>query len=469
MKFSDLLAMCRKSLFSRKTRTALTVTGVVIGVCSILLMVSLGIGLNSAMTKQYSQWADLTMIEVYSNSTSSSSSSSSSSSDTKGKLNDDAVNYFKSLDHVKAVSPYMNIDSSVLSIKYGSKVYSGSVTAMDLTQLSSLGYKIDKGRTTLETDPENAVIAGKYAANAFTDPDSTVTSSDDQSYSDTSGSTTAEKTAFNIFTAPVRISAVKTASESSNSSTSSSASSVSIPIKLTNGSNVSVLQVVGTLTPEQAKDSNSYNGIYISIPFAKSILKQNAQLNKTKYSFSAYDGAKIRVDDYKNIDAVNKKLTDAGFTTYTAKSDLEQTKSSMKIIQLVLGALGGISLLVAAIGITNTMVMSIYERTHEIGVMKVLGCEIPDIRKMFLMEAAGIGAMGGAIGLVLSYLISAIVNHFASGFLSSDLGVAANISVIPWWLALAGILFAMLVGIISGYAPANRAVKISALTAIKQD
>jgi ABC-type antimicrobial peptide transport system permease subunit len=77
--------------------------------------------------------------------------------------------------------------------------------------------------------------------------------------------------------------------------------------------------------------------------------------------------------------------------------------------------------------------------------------------------------MGGAIGLVLSYLISAIVNHFASGFLSSDLGVAANISVIPWWLALAGILFAMLVGIISGYAPANRAVKISALTAIKQD
>ena len=148
----------------------------------------------------------------------------------------------------------------------------------------------------------------------------------------------------------------------------------------------------------------------------------------------------------------------------------------MNTIQLVLGGIGAVSLVVAALGILNTMIMSIYERTREIGVMKVLGCEVRHIRAMFLMEAGIIGLLGGILGLGVSYGASALINFFASsggsGALGGILGMAGSvstISVIPPWLAAGSVVFAVCVGVVSGILPANRAVKISALTAIRQD
>ena len=143
---------------------------------------------------------------------------------------------------------------------------------------------------------------------------------------------------------------------------------------------------------------------------------------------------------------------------------------------MILGGLGAISLLVAALGITNTMVMSIYERTREIGVMKVLGCLISNIRAVFLMEAGTIGFMGGVVGVGISYGISFIINTVAAaggGANDNMFGIGGmsigGSSIIPWWLVVGALIFSTLVGLVSGFSPANRAVKISALTAIRQE
>ena len=104
--------------------------------------------------------------------------------------------------------------------------------------------------------------------------------------------------------------------------------------------------------------------------------------------------------------------------------------------------------------------------------MKVLGCSLSDIRGVFLMEAGTIGFSGGVIGVIISYIISFIINHYSSGgggdsyFGMTSIGGS---SIIPWWLAVGAVLFATFVGLISGFSPANRAVKISALSAIKND
>lgn len=124
----------------------------------------------------------------------------------------------------------------------------------------------------------------------------------------------------------------------------------------------------------------------------------------------------------------------------------------------MLGGLGAISLLVAAIGITNTMIMSITERTREIGIMKALGCRTRDIRLLFLTESGLIGFLGGAAGIVLSYLISFGMNQVAG----------MQLSAIPWWLALLGMGFSLAIGLVSGFFPAARAVKIPAVTALRQ-
>ena len=137
-------------------------------------------------------------------------------------------------------------------------------------------------------------------------------------------------------------------------------------------------------------------------------------------------------------------------------------------LQLILGGIGAVSLLVSAIGIANTMIMSIYERTKEIGVMKVLGCIVTDIRKLFLFEAGIIGFLGGCLGLALSFAISFVLNKYAPE-IGEQLGISSgsDISVIPLWLALAALAFSIVIGMVSGLYPAVKATKIKAIEAMR--
>ena len=117
--------------------------------------------------------------------------------------------------------------------------------------------------------------------------------------------------------------------------------------------------------------------------------------------------------------------------------------------------------------------MSIYERTREIGIIKVIGASFADVRSIFLTEASLIGFIGGIAGLGLSYLASYIVNTIAAGYLQSGMGMMGgtpgNISVIPVWLAAGALGFAIFIGLASGLYPANRAIKLSPIVAIRNE
>lgn len=155
---------------------------------------------------------------------------------------------------------------------------------------------------------------------------------------------------------------------------------------------------------------------------------------------------------------------------------LEPLKQTSDMLQMVLGAIGAMAMLVSAINIANTMVMSIYERTREIGIMKVLGCLVKDVKKLFLFEAAMIGLLGGVVGITLSYVASFAINKYGGPLFATlmqssgvyDVG-DAKFSVIPFWLPFLAAGFAMLIGILAGYFPARRATKISAIEAMKTD
>ena len=166
----------------------------------------------------------------------------------------------------------------------------------------------------------------------------------------------------------------------------------------------------------------------------------------------------------ENVADVQQQIVDMGYYAYSNAEWVEQMEGQYAMVQAVLGGIGAVSLFVAAIGIANTMMMSIYERTKEIGIMKVLGCSLGRIRDLFLMEAGFIGLSGGAVGLLLSYGISAIINTLvgeSSGY--------SQLSYIPLWLSGVAIVFAVLIGMLAGLMPALRAMKLSALSALRNE
>ena len=188
-----------------------------------------------------------------------------------------------------------------------------------------------------------------------------------------------------------------------------------------------------------------------------------------------YSQAYVFVDDMSHVSEVQKKIATLGYQADSNMEWLEQSKQFTGMVQAVLGGIGAVSLLVAAIGIINTMMMSIYERTREIGVMKVLGCDMTNIRDLFLVESGFIGLMGGLIGTVFSLLISLLINFLVANGGSEQLSVfyqgaeGAAISYIPIWLALFAIVFAIFIGAAAGYLPAKRAMRLSPLAAMRNE
>ena len=169
----------------------------------------------------------------------------------------------------------------------------------------------------------------------------------------------------------------------------------------------------------------------------------------------------------KNVTTVQKQIKSMGFQADSNMEWLEQSKKQSKMIQAFLGGIGAISLIVAAIGIANTMMMSIYERTKEIGIMKVLGCDMNKIRDMFLIESGIIGLLGGIIGLMISYIAAFAINKL--GVAADFIGTTGDLSQIPLWLALFALVFSTIVGMLAGFFPSLRAMRLSPLAALRND
>ncbi|HEX7334493.1 MAG TPA: FtsX-like permease family protein [Pyrinomonadaceae bacterium] len=183
-----------------------------------------------------------------------------------------------------------------------------------------------------------------------------------------------------------------------------------------------------------------------------------------------YDSAVVRVTDPVELTQVREKITELGFGSFSIVDELDQIRTVFLIIDSVLGLLGGISLLVASFGIANTMIMSILERTREIGIMKAIGAEDREIKLIFFVEAAVIGVAGGVIGVLLAWGIDALANRLAYRFILKPQGASfIDFFDLPVYLWLGAILFALIVSILAALYPASRAARIDPVRALRHD
>lgn len=183
-----------------------------------------------------------------------------------------------------------------------------------------------------------------------------------------------------------------------------------------------------------------------------------------------YASAVVRVSDPAVMPQVRKQLNSAGFGTFSIVDQLEEIRVVFLIINSALGVLGGISLLVASFGIANTMIMSILERTREIGIMKAIGAEDREIKLIFFIEASVIGFIGGAVGCLVALGIDGLANRLAYRFLLQPQGASyVDFFAIPPYLWIGAILFAVLVSITAALYPAARAARIDPVKALRHD
>mgnify|MGYP002622706783 CR=1 FL=1 len=183
-----------------------------------------------------------------------------------------------------------------------------------------------------------------------------------------------------------------------------------------------------------------------------------------------YDGLIVPTTDLGAIAAVSTQIEALGLQTQSLEAILNVANQVLGLMQALLGSVGGLALLVAALGVANTMMMAIYERTREIGVLKALGASAGEIRALFTVEAAMLGLLGGFFGLIFGTLLGRLVDWIGHRFLIAE-GITGigQLSVVPPWLAIGAMLFATFIGVVAGLYPAARAAKLDPVAALRHE
>ena len=468
MNLIDLLRMSSGNLRRRKLRTLLTVLGVVIGTASIVVMISLGLGLQQSLYAEVEQMGGISNLKIYGknemySSAPISGSAGSGTTGEEGHITSKTLKEFAQMEHVVEVSPALTIPAIFFKGKYMSYM---ELRGMPKSKFSEEFITLEEGsRFPEEKTPTIELLFGNWAPEFFHDARTGVGYWETGEFPDI----TYDSDQFQVIFDEENYMATQSGANFGTQEEGASSSN-NKPAKK------HIAQGVGIIGGG-VEGYNQYSwGVYCDIDTLVEVLKkefagraipgQPLRENGKPYREIMYTYADVKVDHIDNLERVSQQFRDMGYDVESNMEYVESIQSQFAVIQMVLGGIGAISLLVAAIGITNTMMMSIYERTKEIGVLKVLGCDMKNIKQLFLMEAAGIGLLGGLAGNVLSFILSKVMNVIAVN-VGSEMGISQNISYIPYWLALGAMGIAISVGMIAGYFPARRAMKLSALEAIR--
>ncbi len=183
--------------------------------------------------------------------------------------------------------------------------------------------------------------------------------------------------------------------------------------------------------------------------------------------FQDYQSAKVKVENEKYLEGVREQLISKGFLVSTLSEIIEEANRIFRIVQIILGVFGFFALLVAAIGLINTMTITLLERTNEIGIMRAIGAPPKTIRRMFLAESVITGFIGGLVGIILGIFFSESFNLILNLLARALGGQPVSVFVYPGWFLIFTLILSTLVGMIAGIWPAKRAASLNPLEALR--
>lgn len=468
MRWTDILLSSLSNLLRRKLRSMLTVLGVVIGTAAIVVTMSLGYGAEKTQMEALQQATNLMLIQVspYWGGASSDMEGGATPSRRITKITDSVLREIRAIEGVEACTPVVNVWASVSFIlstgKYQCYTSLTGVIPEDFAKI----VELKDGKFFTGSTERMEFMMSEVAMMEFRDP-----KKPNDEWIDTWDYLMNDK--------PLPLPDIKwlrakfdmTMQWEDYDNISEANPDPEIKTKEYRTKFMGILK-------SDPNDWTYSNGAIVNLKWLKKLQKDNKKLFKDMGfpDLDVYDNVQVKARSVDDVENVVKELNQLGVQCYSPIEYVNQFKEQIRTMQTFLGFIGAISMMVAALSIANTMMMSIYERTREIGVMKVLGCKLGNIRMMFLSEAAYIGVFGGALGLMASYGLSYALNNVvwlqnmvASIMSGSNLFAAggSNTSVIPPALALYTWLGVVVVSVASGFYPAQRAMQLSSLAAIR--
>lgn len=491
MKLIDSLRLVWRNLWRMKLRTILTSIGVMIGTAAIVAMISLSLGLRDNAVRSLESWGNLTEMEVQPAYWNYETNEPYPESELK-KMNWEAVHELKQIEGVTAVMPTKQLYSST-KMKLGR--HEGYIDLIGVDVREAINFKaneIEKGE--FLSGATNEIVISYNVPRSMRDVEREKRQARNRNqnqgmdggfggympYNEGMGGGVqldmVGKTATLILTRQLMV----------NDEPKFEKKEVRV-------------RIVGQL---QQDDSRPWDGNKAYVPLAlveelnewvhaengggggrvmygRGMMsaesgKASRDRNSREKKEITFDSITVKVESREIVEQVVEKIQEKRYETWSLASQLKEINQMFFVIQMILGGIAAISLLVASIGIINTMIMSILERTREIGIMKVIGATVYNIRWLFLIESGSIGLIGGLAGLGIAYGAVEILNYIANVnsfdlFGGSGMGEAGPIklAVIPMWLAGFAIGFSFLIGLLSGIFPAYRASRLSALEAIR--
>jgi putative ABC transport system permease protein len=486
MSFRDILRLSLRNLREAKLRALLTTMGVLVGVAVIVTMVSFGLGLQRNTVSRFKELDLFNEITVYGKSLSNlieegfNKRSDGAGTNTRRRnrmarepdkpperpLDDAAITEIANLPGVASVEPNISIITYVRS--------NGTAKMTDIggtlvPNPASRFKNFSAGGMISTPDVDEAIVDQRFLKEfGYEKPESAI-GQKIELLAPPDKKSAEEEGQPNFFGIPLED------EESGDAPTDALVART--------------FRIVGVLKDELTGVGRRFRGlmpdyeIYISIQAARrwreehrdemgevalELARQSGKLGENETI--GYGSAIVRVNDPVALTDVRNRINALGFGSFSIVDQLEELRTVFLIINSALGLLGGISLLVASFGIANTMIMSILERTREIGIMKAIGAEDREIKLIFFVEAGVIGLTGGVLGALLAWGIDGLANRLAYRFILQPQGTAyVDFFALPPYLWLGAILFAVLVSIIAALYPAARAARIDPVKALRHD
>jgi putative ABC transport system permease protein len=441
VKLFDLIRLILGNLSRRSARVALTAIGVVIGTAAVVILVSLAIGLQRNANEQLYGIGDLSQIQVYPNygegqvfmSGPGGGGGGGGTPPQQRLLTNSALDELRGIPGVQFVIPQDFFYSMIM--KYQRLEGGAGVRGVGVNDLTELGLEVVQGSSELK---RGGLIVGAMIPSNFYDP--RIRPGQEPPPPP------------DLYDQQLQVIMLKYDAEGKEIRKNLS------------------LRVTGVLA---RKGNDADWTIFMTLDEVKA-MNEWANGVKINYNKSGYNQVIVTVDDPKNALEIADQITEMGFQAFSPQDFVQGINNFYGILQVIFGGVGAISLLVAAIGIANTMTMSILERTREIGLMKAVGATNRDVLGIFLGEAAGIGFLGGLGGVLFGWLAGQAINVVAivylAGQASQQGGAPPSVAVYtPLWLPVFALLFSTLIGMLSGLYPALRAATMIPVMALKYE